>query len=512
MNLTNTLKLSLLVLFASGIVSAATPCADLAKLSLPNAKVTLAREVAPGAFEPPSNTQGKAKGPDPIFKKLPAFCRVALTLTPSSDSEILMELWLPSSGWNGRFQAIGNGGWAGNIGLQNLGAGVEEGYATAGSNTGHTTNNSEFTFGHPEKLIDFAYRAVHEMTVQSKAVIKAFYGQAPRYSYWNACSTGGRQGMSAAQRFPEDFDGIIAGAPANPFTRLHAGSIYNTTMANKEPGSLIPAEKYAPIHKKVVEACDALDGLKDGLIGDPTKCKFDPKELLCKNGDANDCLTAPQVESLSKAYSGAVNPRTKEQIFPGWERGFELGLRVTSGPQPEANAIDTFRAVLQNPTWDWKTLDFDQDIAETDKRGNQTVNAADPAKVAKDFLGTRKGKLLMFHGWADPNIAPRNTVNYYNKVVAAAGGAAKASNSIRLFMFPGMGHCGGGEGPNAWDKMKVITEWVENGKAPDSFVASHSTGGAVDRTRPICAYPRVARYNGTGSIDDAANFTCKAAQ
>ena len=498
----------LVTLLTPAAFAAATPCEDLGKLAFPHTKITLAQTVPAGTFTPPAQANGK--GPDPVFKTLPAFCRVTATITPVNDSEIKIEVWLPASvgngGWNGRFEAVGNGGWSGNIGLNNLGAAVAEGYAAAGTNTGHDSNNSEFTFGHLERLIDFAYRAVHETTVQGKSIIKAFYGEAPKFSYWNACSTGGRQGLSAAQRFPQDFDGIIAGAPANPMTRLHAGSMWNTLAAHKEEGSYIPPAKYPAIHKAALDACDALDGLKDGLIGDPTKCHFDPQTIQCKNGDSDTCLTAPQVESLRKAYSGAVNPRTKEQIFPGWEPGFELGLRVTAGPQPENNAIDTFRAVLQKPDWDWRTLNFDSDIAATDKAGNATINAADPAKL-KDFFG-KHGKLLMFHGWADPNIAPRNSVNYYQKVVAAVGDR-QASDSIRLFMAPGMGHCGGGEGPNTFDKMRVIAEWVEKGKPPSSIVASHATSGVVDRTRPLCAYPQVAQYNGTGSIDDAANFACK---
>jgi len=497
--------LAIVSALAPSAVAAVSSCEDLAKLSLPQTEITLVQTVPAGAFTPPQAPNGR--GPDPVFRTLPVFCRVAATLRPSSESIIKIEVWLPESGWNGRLEVVGNGGWGGTINYPNLGQELAAGYVVAGSDTGHDTNNSEFTFGHRERLIDFSYRAVHETALKAKRIVETRYGNGPRFSYFNGCSTGGRQALNAAQRFPEDFNGVIAGAAANPLTRLHAGSMWNTRAAHKEPGSYIPPEKYEPIHKAVVEACDRLDGLKDGLIGDPTKCTFDPKQLLCKDGDANTCLTAPQVESLRAAYSGAVNPRTDEQIFPGWERGFELGLRVTEGPKPENNAIDTFRAVLQKPDWDWQTLDFDRDIALTDKLGADTVNASDPAKM-KDFFA-RGGKLFLFHGWSDPNIAPRNSVNYYEKILDTVGGA-QASGSIRLFMLPGMGHCGGGEGPNTFDRMAVITQWVEQGKAPERINASHSTGANVDRTRPLCPYPQTAQYNGSGSIDEAANFTCKA--
>ncbi|MCX6629210.1 MAG: tannase/feruloyl esterase family alpha/beta hydrolase [Candidatus Solibacter sp.] len=483
-------------------------CDNLAKLALPNATITLAQSVAPGAFTQPAGGGGGGRGPAPSFTNLPAFCRVAATLKPTSDSDIKMEVWLPRTGWNGKFEVVGNGGWAGNIGYVNMGRALVDGYAAAGTDTGHTGGSASFAYGHPEKMLDFGWRAVHETTVKGKAIIQALYGNPTKLSYFNGCSTGGRQAMNAVQNFPEDFNGVIAGAPVNPMTRLHAGSLYNTIYAHKDEANYIPPSKYPMIHKAVLDACDALDSVKDGLIENPLACHFDPKVLECKGEDGPACLTAAQVGLAKAIYGGAVNPRTKEQIYPGWSPGSELGWRVTAGPEPEGPAVDTYRyVVFQDPNWDWHTLNFDGDIALSDKRGNATINAVE-TDLSPFFA--HGGKLLMFHGWSDPNVAPRNTVNYYNQVADTMGGASKISGSVRLFMMPGMAHCGGGEGPNDFDKIAVIDQWVQTGKAPDSIVASHATDGKVDRTRPLCPFPQVAQYKGTGSIDDAANFTCAA--
>jgi feruloyl esterase len=484
--------------------AAVSSCEDLAKLALPHAEITMAQIVPPGAFAPPQGQNGR--GPAPIFKTLPAFCRVAVTSRPTSDSTIKIEVWVPESQWNNRIEVIGNGGWTGAIGYNQLAQEVLLGYVVAGTDTGHDTNDSAFTVGHMERLIDFGYRAVHETAVQAKALAVARFGRNPQFNYFNGCSTGGRQALVAAYRYPKDFDGIIAGAPADSFTGLHTGSLWNAHASHKNAETMIPNEKWPAIHQAAVAACDAGDGLKDGLISDPRQCAWDPKEMLCKGADEATCLTAPQVETMRAIYSGAVNPRTHEQLYPGWPRGAEIGMAFTAGPNPEQNAISTFRATLQKADWDWHTLDFDADIASARKVGDQTINS-DPAKLT-EFL--QHGKLFMFHGWSDPNISPLNTLAYYQTAAASMGGGAKAADSIRLFLLPGMAHCGGGDGPNTFDRMTVITDWVEQGKAPDKIVASHSTAGKVDRTRPVCAFPAVAKYSGSGSIDEAASFTCAA--
>ena len=472
-----------------------TSCESLSKLSRPKTAITSAQVVPAGKFVAPAG-----RGPAPSFKDLPEFCRVQATLTPSADSDIKVEVWLPASGWNGKFQAVGNGGWAGIISYGPLGAAVRGGYAAASTDTGHVGGSASFALGHPEKLTDFAYRAVHEMTITSKAIIANFYGDGPRYSYWNGCSTGGRQGLKEAQKFPADFDGIIAGAPANYQMHLGVWSVAVAQAVHKEPASYIPPEKYPAIHKAVLEACDSLDGLRDGLIQDPTRCHFDPKTIQCAGEDSPACLTAPQVEAARKIYTPLKNSRTGEEIFPGLEPGSELGWAGPAGPNAAAVATDTFTyLVYKDPNWDWHTLNPDTDTARADKNDNGLIDAIDPN--LKPFF-SHKGKLIMYHGWNDPLIAPGNSVNYYK--------AATGSDSIRLFMVPGMGHCGGGEGPNTFDMVTALEQWVEQGHAPEQIIASHSQNGTVDRTRPLCPYPQVARYKGSGSIDEAANFSCAA--
>ena len=491
---------SALCLLAAAPALAAS-CEDLAGLSLPDTTVMLAQSVPAGELSLPG---GRGPGGVTSFKDLPAFCRVAATLRPSSDSDIRVEVWLPTSNWNGKFQAVGNGGWAGVISYREMADALRAGYATASTDTGHIGGSGQFAFGHPEKLIDFGYRSEHEMTLKAKAIINAMYGNAPRYSYWNGCSTGGRQGLKEAQRYPADYDGIIAGAPAN----RTALAMWIAFALLKEPASYIPASKYPLVHQAVLEACDARDGLKDGLIEDPTRCNFDPKVLLCKGADGPGCLTAPQVEALRKIYSPATNPRTGQQLFPSLVPGTELGWSVLgAGPDPSAVMYDHYKyVVFRDPKWDWRTFDFDKDIDRSERPENTVMNATDPNLSA---FFAHDGKLLLYHGWSDPNIAALSTIKYYNAVVDTMGGAAKTANNVRLFLEPGMGHCGGGEGPNVFDKVGAMEQWVEQKKAPERIVASHLTDGKVDRTRPLCPYPQVAQYKGSGSIDDAANFVCK---
>jgi feruloyl esterase len=381
---------------------------------------------------------------------------------------------------------------------------VRAGYASASTDTGHVGGRGTFALDHPEKLADFSWRSEHEMTVKAKAVIQAFYGSAPRLSYWNGCSTGGRQGLKEAQMFPDDYDGIIAGAPAN----RTAISLWIADAVLKDPASYIPPAKYPIIHQAAINACDNKDGLKDGLIDDPRKCDFDPKVLLCKAGDGAECLTTPQVKAAKQIYSPAINPRTGKQLFASLVAGTELGWGAQAqGPEPSANIYDQYRyVVFKDQNWDWKTFDFDRDAARGDLPENLVMNATDPDMTAFFSHG---GKLLLYHGWSDPQVPTLNTITYFKSVVDVMGGAPNASKSVRLFLAPGMGHCGGGEGPNAFDKVGALERWVEQGQAPDVLIASHTTGTKVDRTRPLCPYPQVARYTGNGSIDDASNFVCR---
>src|SRR5262245_35876847 len=305
-------------------------CESVRSHTFHNATITVAQSVAPGAFTP----QG-GRGAD-AFKQLPGFCRVAATITPANDSEIKIEVWLPESGWNGKLESVGNGAWAGTISYPAMAAALAVGYAAASTDTGHTGNNPDFITGHPEKVTDFAYRAVHEMTVAAKAIVDAYYGNGPKYSYWNGCSTGGRQALTEAQRYPNDYNGILAGAPAIYASRLQGMQVWAAKTVHKNESSYIPPSKYPAIHDAVLQQCDALDGVKDGVLEDPTKCKFDPKVLACKEGDATSCLTTLQIEAARRLYAGPG-------LFPGLQPGSELGWNTLAGPQPMSLADELYK-------------------------------------------------------------------------------------------------------------------------------------------------------------------------
>ena len=501
-------KFGFFVWFAFVVVSvrsaAAATCESIAALALPNAKVTVAQPVAPGAFTPPGST-----GPVPtVFAKLPTFCRVTATLTPSTDSDIKIEVWLPASGWNGKFQAVGNGGWNGNIPYAALANAVIRGYASAATDTGHVGNTASFALGHPEKLIDFGYRAVHEMTVKAKSIIDAFYGSMPTLSIFNGCSQGGRQGVTEAVRYPTDFDGIIAGAPAVNFVHLHAGRVALNRSVNATPASAIPASKYPLIHQAVLASCDAKDGVADGVLENPGACSFDPKVLQCSANENATCLSAAQVESATRMYAGAKHPSTKVPVLPGLAPGAELGWNVLGSPQPLSLAVDTFKYVfMKDRAWEPSRFNAGIDI--------DVAFASDP----DDALGStnadlrpffaRGGKLLMYHGWSDPQVTPYNTINFFHKVLATQGGAG-VGTSMQLYMVPGMNHCAGGPGTDVFDRVAAMEEWIKTGSAPARIDAARMANGVVERTRPLCPLGQVARWNGSGSTDDAANFACVA--
>jgi feruloyl esterase len=497
------IALSLLGLLASAVTAHAATCDSLGSLTLKGGTVLSARPEPAGRFVAPASPGTVPQ----TVENVPVFCRVTASLEPTSDSDIRIEVWLPAANWNGKLQSVGNSAWGGVVPYAALGSALSANYVAAATDTGHVGNNGKFAQGHPEQLVDYGTRAVHEMTVAAKALINAFYGQAPKFSYWNGCSTGGRQGMVEAQRYPDDYDGIIAGAPVNFRTHQLTWELWIAQAVHKDDASFIPAAKYPVIHKAAVDACDALDGVKDGVIDDPTRCRFNPQVLQCKAGDAADCLTAAQVDAARTIYTPAVNPRTKKEIFPALQPGSELVWGSLAGARPVSEAVDFFQYIVYNdPSWDFRSLDFSTAAEAADKAAAQTLNATDP-DLSRFFA--RGGKLLIYHGWNDQFVAPLNSVNYYNSVLS---GPAKqqAADSIRLFMMPGTNHCRGGEGPNTFDQMRVIEAWVERKQAPAQVIASRSTNGKVDRTRPVCAYPKVARYKGKGSTDEAANFQCQA--
>ena len=488
---------------AGDALAAGASCESLVGLSLQNATVTSADTIAAGAFVPPG-AAGRGNTAQQ-YSALPAFCRVAATLKPSSDSDIKIEVWLPSTGWNGKFQGVGNGGWAGTISYPALAAAMASGYASASTDTGHSSAGASFATDHPEKLVDYAHRAVHEMTVQAKSIIDAFYGTGPKSSLWNGCSTGGRQGAIEASRYPADYNAIIAGAIPVTSPRLHAARIQISQIVHRSPDSYIPPEKYPAIHAAALDACDALDGVKDGVIDNPTRCKFDPKVMACKGSDGPGCLTAAQVETARALYAPLKDSKTGATLsIPLYHPGSELAWGTLAGPEAFPIAVEAFRfVVFKNPSWDWHTFNPSSDY---DKVESAMPSFTPPGANLKPFF-ERGGKLLMYHGWADQQVAPLNTVNYYEAVLNAAGTSA-AEKSIALYMVPGMGHCQGGAGTDTFDKVAAIEQWVAAGRAPAQIVAVHRTAGKIDRTRPLCPYPEVAKYKGTGSTDEAANFVC----
>jgi len=463
----------------------------------------------------------------PAASGAPAHCRVTGLIAP----EIAFEGSLPSK-WNGRFYMIGNGGHAGEA-LDDAGRvaqrnqALQLGFAFAQTNTGHDARKEPggtFVMSNPQKAIDYAWRAVHLTATTAKDITKDYYGKAVSRAYWNSCSNGGRQGLLEAQRFPEDFDGIVANAPWVDQTGFTIGAMWNQKALSQAP--VTPA-KLALVADRVMATCDAVDGLKDGLIDDPRKCNFDPRRHVaaCSAGTDNaDCLTPAQAETIAKIYSGPMS--NGKPFFTGYMPGSEAvtaglfgggtgsgWLNVIVSPQPDGKPADfnlaenTMRYLVfspPQPDYDYKTFNFDRDIHLLDQWSKQ----ADAKNPDLSKFKKHGGKLLMTHGWADSILQPMASVNYYEQAVAKNGPAT--SDFFRLFMVPGMAHCGGGIGPDRHDPMTATIDWVEKDKAPVSMVASRVVDNKVVRTRPLCPYPQVARYSGQGSIDEAANFRCVA--
>ena len=472
---------------------AATPCDRLVAQSLANATVTDAQTVAAGA---------------PPFYAARAFCRVRIAINPTRDSDIRTEVWLPTAGWNGKYEAVGNGDAAGVLSYDDMAAAVSRGFATSSTDTGHVGNSLAFALGHREKYIDFGYRALHEMTVNAKTIINAYYGAAAQESYWNGCSQGGRQGITEAARYPDDYDAVIAGAPAIEHMRLHAERLALNVFVHRSAESYIPAEKYAVIHRAALAACDATDGIRDGLIANPTRCRFDPATLECANGDSPTCLTPAQVETARGLYGPLRDSSTGRILAPALlEPGSELGWARLAGPEPLKNAVEPFKyVVFKDPRWDWHTFHLSSDLPRALRADAGVINFTDPNLAA---FFSRGGKLLMYHGWADPQIPPLGSVEYF-KAVLKTTGESRRGTSIQLYMLPGVNHCEGGEGPDRFDAVAALDAWVATGRAPRQIVAATRRNAGVTRTRPICPYPQQAIYTGAGSIDRAENFRCGA--
>jgi feruloyl esterase len=495
--------------------SAQTPagaCDGLAALRLPDVTITAAVPVEAGSFRTPG---ANASAP---AMNTPGFCRVAATLTPTPESHIKIEVWLPpTAAWNGKFLGTGNGGAGGAISYPALAAGLQKGYATTNTDMGTSTTGLDFTFGvgHREMVVDWGYRATHLMTVVAKQIVKTYYRRDAQQAYFMGCSTGGHQAITEARRYPDDYNGIVAGDPANNRVRLHMNSYWAYEATHQDPASYIPPAKLPMINRAVLNACDKLDGLADGIIDDPRKCTFDVASLLCPStasgqaGDGADCLTAPQVAALKKIYQGPRNPRTGEQIFPGMYLGSEinpLGLDRTLANAPGSGRPAPPPGLAIWTNWKGPGYDWDKDASAVIGELSPVLDDADPDLSA---FRKRGGKLLLYTGWADPLIPAADTLHYYESMQKKMGGAQSTAEFARLFMVPGMGHCAGGNAPTRFDALAALEPWVEKSAAPDKMIAAQIVQGETKRTRPLCVYPQVARWNGSGSQDEAASFSCR---
>jgi len=489
-----------LVVIASHASESRGPCEQLTSLTSATTTITTAESVRPGRFVPASATSSAG------IDVRASFCRVVAALKPTADSDISVEIWLPERDWNGTLQAVGNGAFNGTINYSSMASAMHRGYATTSTDTGHTGGGARWALGHPEKVVDFGWRAVHEMTVLAKRAVTAYYGTGPRYAYWNGCSAGGRQALQEAQRFPQDFDGIIAGAPGFDWTGRAAQAIRIARILEANEASRLDAAARQFLHERVLAECDVIDGLKDRLLESPERCRFDPGTLQCHDGQTSACLTPAQVATARAIYSSPINQRTKRPI-PGLARGSERGwtdLGWTASAR--ATGLDQYRfIVFRDPEWAISRFDFDVDLPRAEDADANTINALNPD--LRPFIA-RGGRLIQYHGWSDPQIAPGASPQYYDRVVELIG-ASTVRSSYRLFMAPGMGHCSGGDGPNTFDMLGALEAWVERKQPPERIVASRVVNGAVLRTRPLCPYPQVASYLGTGSPDQESSFVCK---
>ena len=521
------------LLWCFATAQAQNSCEKLAQTAIPQAKITSARTIAAGAMPVPASVPPWLQSSASLFKSLPAFCRVSVVSQPSADSDIQMEIWMPISGWNEKFQGQGNGGFAGYIDYPAMARSVALGYATASTDTGHASKGwapeANWALGHPEKIIDYGYRGIHEMTEIAKKMAATFYGHPPQHSYFDSCSNGGRQALMEAQRFPEDYNGILAGAPANYWTHLLSDGLWNAQATTNDPASYIPSAKIPAIAAAVNTACDAQDGVKDGILNDPRACHFDPAVMACKAGNSDQCLTPPQITALKKLYEGAHD--ASGQIFPGFLPGAEDGQEGWSawitGPAPGQALLIAFTdgffadMVYDNADWNYKTANLSESVKLADTKEAKNLNATDPNL---ERFHARGGKLVIYHGWNDPAIPAPNTVNYYEDIEKHMGTAATES-FVRLYMVPGMQHCGGGPGATSFGadltdpekdpqhNMRMALEnWVEKSAAPEEIIASRYAqgGGRPTMTRPLCPYPQEAKYKGSGDTNEAENFACAA--
>jgi feruloyl esterase len=507
-------------------------CEQLAQRTFAGVTILEARSVAAGTFAGPRAVFTNRDLTE-LYKFLPAFCRVVAVAKPVADSEIGIEVWLPASGWNGKLQGLGNGGFAGLIDHQNLAEALRHGYVAAATDAGHKSPlpvDASWAPGHPEKVADFGHRGVHEMTRAAKELALAFFGERPKRAYFAGCSDGGREALMEAQRYPEDYDGILAGAPANNWTALLTFAVWHTRALTQDPASFIPPAKIPSIAAAVNAACDGLDGVKDGILDDPRECRFDPSTIQCKSGeDTSSCLTGPQVAALRNQYEVMRDARG-QRIYPGYLPGAEDGpggwATWVTGPEPGKSLMAYFGfnyygdMVYGKSGWDPEAFDIERDMRAAIEKTGAVLDATNPDLGP---FSARGGKLVVYHGWQDPAIPALGAIDYYEQV-AARMGREKTGSFMRLYMAPGLQHCGGGPGPDLFGQagdwtsddpsrsLRVSLErWVEQGTAPAMIIAAkRAEGGSVVMTRPLCAHPEVARYIGAGDPKDAASYGCTA--
>lgn len=478
-------------------------CASLTALQLPNTTITAT--------------------PDPGDATTPASCRVQLAITnPPSGDLVNVWVYLPDSGWNGRFEGVGGGGFSGGSAASLL-APLRQGYAAGATDAGHQTPTADFVLNADntinfQRAIDWGYLGIHEMTASGKALVAAYYGTGASHAYFNGCSTGGRQGVTEAQRYPDDYDGILAGSPVINYTQMQPAQIWPQLLM-LENNDFLPPCKFQAAVDAVVQACDTVgDGVQDGVIGDPLACNWDPSVLI---GTVTPCgtITSADANIIRSTLEG---PRRSDGSFMWY--GLLRGTRFSgiAGTVPDGQGgwvgapffiVPSYIAdwLVQDPAWDWRTLtqaSFEQLFNQSYQEWNASNGSADPDLQA---FASHGGKLLMWHGLADFGVMPEGSMDYYERVQALMG-PGHTQQFLRLFMAPGVDHCGGGNGPQPTGQFDDLVNWVESGKAPSTIDAvKRDASGVVTEERPVCAYPRVARYKGSGDPNAASSYRCATA-